>query len=143
MIDLVPAIDIIDGSCVRLVEGDFNRKTDYGKDPVEMAVKFAEAGFTRLHVVDLDGARAGTPKHLDLLSEICSQSGLNVDFGGGVRVVWALGFPCLLTTDPSWAIEWSSLYRSIPCSLKLATSILRFDFRSLSLNRLGINPSPP
>ena len=57
MIDLIPAIDIIDGSCVRLVEGDFTRKTDYGMDPVEMACRFADYGFKRLHVVDLDGAR--------------------------------------------------------------------------------------
>lgn len=86
MIDLIPAIDIIDGSCVRLVEGDFNRKTDYEKDPVEMACRFADAGFKRLHVVDLDGARVGTPQHISLLYEICGQSGLDVDFGGGVRL---------------------------------------------------------
>ncbi len=85
MIDLIPAIDLIDGSCVRLVEGDFSRKTDYGKDPVEMAVFFADAGFKRLHVVDLDGARTGSPVHIPLLAEMAKESRLNIDFGGGVR----------------------------------------------------------
>ena len=85
MIELIPAIDLIGGSCVRLVEGDFSRKTDYGKDPVEMAVFFADAGFRRLHVVDLDGARTGSPVHISLLAEMAKQSRLSIDFGGGVR----------------------------------------------------------
>ncbi len=85
MIDLIPAIDIINGSCVRLVEGDFARKTDYGHDPVEMARFFEKAGFKRLHVVDLDGARSGCPVHIPLLRNITKGSSLNFDFGGGVR----------------------------------------------------------
>ena len=85
MIDLIPAIDIINGSCVRLVEGDFDRKTDYKKNPVEMAQFFEESGFKRLHMVDLDGARRGSPAHISLLSEITKKSNLEIDFGGGVR----------------------------------------------------------
>ncbi len=85
MIDLIPAIDIINGSCVRLVEGDFARKTDYGHDPVEMARSFEKAGFKRLHVVDLDGARSGCPVHIPLLKNIANGSNLHIDFGGGVR----------------------------------------------------------
>ncbi len=85
MIDLIPAIDIINGSCVRLVEGDFDRKTDYGKNPVEMAKWFADAGFKRLHVVDLDGARTGKPVHISLLEQMAKETRLEIDFGGGVR----------------------------------------------------------
>ena len=85
MIELIPAIDIIDGSCVRLSEGDFGRKTDYGKSPVEMARYFSESGFRRLHIVDLDGARTGKPVHIPLLAEIAASVEMNIDFGGGVR----------------------------------------------------------
>lgn len=85
MIELIPAIDIINGSCVRLVEGDFSRKTDYLHDPVEMAVFFEEAGFKRLHVVDLDGARSGKPVHVPLLRQMVDEARLKIDFGGGVR----------------------------------------------------------
>jgi len=85
MIDLIPAIDIINGSCVRLSEGDFDRKKDYGKNPVEMAGFFEEAGFSRLHIVDLDGARTGKPVHVRLLNEIAGNSKMDIDYGGGVR----------------------------------------------------------
>jgi phosphoribosylformimino-5-aminoimidazole carboxamide ribotide isomerase len=85
MIEVVPAIDIIGGAVVRLSEGDFARRTDYATDPVELAKHYAAAGFRRLHLVDLDGARAGHIVHAGLLRRIVDASGLAVDFGGGVR----------------------------------------------------------
>ncbi len=85
MINIIPAIDIIDSSVVRLEEGDFERQTSYSSDPVEVAKAFQRAGFKRLHIVDLDGARTGRPVHTELLADICRQTGMYVDFGGGVR----------------------------------------------------------
>lgn len=85
MIEIIPAIDIIDGKCVRLSEGDFSRKTVYADDPAAAARRFADAGLRRLHVVDLDGARTGSPRNLAVLEQIASIDGLTVDFGGGIK----------------------------------------------------------
>lgn len=85
MIEIIPAIDIIDGKCVRLSEGDFARKTVYSDDPTDVAKRFADAGLRRLHVVDLDGARTGSPKNLAVLERIAGIEGVTVDFGGGIK----------------------------------------------------------
>ncbi len=85
MIEIIPAIDIIDGRCVRLEQGDFARKTVYADDPVATALRFRDAGLARLHIVDLDGARDGRPKNLDVLRRVADEFGLKIDFGGGVR----------------------------------------------------------
>lgn len=85
MIEIIPAIDIIDGKCVRLAEGDFTRKTIYDEAPAAVARRFADAGLRRLHVVDLDGARSGSPKNLGVLERIAAVDGLRVDFGGGIK----------------------------------------------------------
>ncbi len=82
---LFPAIDLRDGKVVRLYQGDYDRQTTYGDDPVAQARRFADAGAKYLHVVDLDGARAGQPVHLDFVEQIAHQTGLTVEFGGGVR----------------------------------------------------------
>lgn len=82
---IIPAIDLIDGKLVRLTEGDYQRKTDYGMDPLEMARRYEEAGFTRLHVVDLDGARKGQVINWEVLEDIVSNTNLEIDFGGGVK----------------------------------------------------------
>ncbi|MBO4661335.1 MAG: 1-(5-phosphoribosyl)-5-[(5-phosphoribosylamino)methylideneamino]imidazole-4-carboxamide isomerase, partial [Bacteroidaceae bacterium] len=84
MIELIPAIDIIEGKCVRLTKGDYDTKKVYG-DPVEMAVRFQQLGFRRLHVVDLDGAKSRHVVNLDALKAITSATNLTVDFGGGVK----------------------------------------------------------
>jgi phosphoribosylformimino-5-aminoimidazole carboxamide ribotide isomerase len=84
-ITLIPAIDIIDGKCVRLEQGDYNRKTEYAADPLEMAKQFEAAGVKRLHVVDLDGAKAGRIQNMSVLERIATQTTLQVDFGGGVK----------------------------------------------------------
>lgn len=82
---VIPAIDLIGGKCVRLSQGDYNRKTDYHDDPLEMAKRFEGAGLTRLHLVDLDGAKAKKIINGDVLQRICSETCLIVDFGGGIQ----------------------------------------------------------
>ena len=83
-IELIPAIDIIDGQCVRLTKGDYDTKRVYG-NPVDMALQFQELGFSRLHVVDLDGAKSRHVVNDGVLREICRLTNLVVDFGGGVK----------------------------------------------------------
>jgi phosphoribosylformimino-5-aminoimidazole carboxamide ribotide isomerase len=85
MITLIPAIDIMDGQCVRLSGGDYARKKTYREDPLEVAKEFEQAGLTRLHLVDLDGARSGSVKNLAVLERIASNTELLVDFGGGIK----------------------------------------------------------
>ncbi|MFY0592502.1 1-(5-phosphoribosyl)-5-[(5-phosphoribosylamino)methylideneamino]imidazole-4-carboxamide isomerase [Roseivirga sp.] len=82
---IIPAIDIIEGKAVRLTQGDYDRKTEYADNPVEVAKKFEAAGITNLHVVDLEGAKASQPTNLDTLEGITSQTSMHVDFGGGVK----------------------------------------------------------
>jgi phosphoribosylformimino-5-aminoimidazole carboxamide ribotide isomerase len=82
---LYPAIDILGGRAVRLVQGDFERATEYAADPLEAARAWAEAGAARLHVVDLDGARSGAPVNLDTVARIVAEVGLPVQLGGGLR----------------------------------------------------------
>ena len=85
MIELIPAIDIIDGQCVRLTKGDYDQKTVYGNDPVVVAQRFETMGFRRLHVVDLDGAKSSHVVNVDVLRRITEQTSLVVDFGGGIK----------------------------------------------------------
>lgn len=85
MIELIPAIDIIDGKCVRLTKGDYGTKTVYGNSPADMAERFEQAGVRRLHVVDLDGAKSKHVVNLDALKNITNRTRLVVDFGGGVK----------------------------------------------------------
>lgn len=85
MIEIIPAIDIIDGKCVRLTEGDYSRKTEYSSDPVAVAKGFEDSGVKRLHLVDLDGAKTGTIKNLSVLEKIAKQTSLLIDFGGGIK----------------------------------------------------------
>ncbi len=89
--DLYPAIDVLGGRCVRLVEGDFERSTVYGSDPVAVARRFAGAGARWIHVVDLDAARTGRPVNRDVVRRITAAAaaagGVRVQAGGGVRTV--------------------------------------------------------
>ncbi len=83
-IELIPAIDVIGGRCVRLTKGDYEQKSEYG-DPVEMAREFESLGFKRLHLVDLDGAKSKHVVNIETLRAICKETNLVVDFGGGVK----------------------------------------------------------
>ena len=82
MIELIPAIDIIDGKCVRLSQGDYERMTTYNHDPLEVAKEFQDHGIRRLHVVDLDGAKAHHIVNYKALERIASRTSLIIDFGG-------------------------------------------------------------
>ena len=85
MIQIIPAIDIIDGKCVRLTQGDYSKKTIYNENPLEVAKQFEDIGITRLHLVDLDGAKKGEVVNLNVLESIASQTKLIIDFGGGIK----------------------------------------------------------
>ena len=82
---IIPAIDIIDGKCVRLSQGDYAEKTVYNENPLEVAKQFEAAGLRHLHLVDLDGAKARKVINWKVLEAIVANTGLNVDFGGGLR----------------------------------------------------------
>jgi phosphoribosylformimino-5-aminoimidazole carboxamide ribotide isomerase len=82
---LIPAIDIINGKCVRLTQGDYNSMKIYNEQPLEKAKQFEDAGLTRLHLVDLDGAKAGAVKNWKVLEVIAARTELVIDFGGGIK----------------------------------------------------------
>ena len=84
MIELIPAIDIIDGQCVRLTKGDYAQKTVYG-NPLEMALEFERIGYRRLHMVDLDGAKSKHIVNSPILRQVTAETSLIVDFGGGIK----------------------------------------------------------
>ncbi len=83
--EIIPAIDIIDGKCVRLSQGDFTQKKIYNEHPLEVAKQFEDAGIKRLHLVDLDGAKSGAVSNWKVLGSIASQTKLIIDFGGGIK----------------------------------------------------------
>lgn len=85
MIEIIPAMDLIGGKCVRLTQGDFSREKVYADDPLETAKRFEAAGLSRLHMVDLDGARSGAPANLNVLSRVASGTSLSIDYGGGIK----------------------------------------------------------
>lgn len=118
---IIPAIDLIDGKCVRLSQGNYSQCKIYAENPVDIAKTFEEAGVTRLHLVDLDGAKSAGVVNLSVLEKICRQTALSVDFGGGVksdqdiRKVFDAGaeFVCvgsLALTDPEKTGDWLSRY---------------------------------
>jgi phosphoribosylformimino-5-aminoimidazole carboxamide ribotide isomerase len=83
--EIIPAIDLINGQCVRLTEGDFAQQTTYDSDPLAVAQRFEQHGVKRLHLVDLDGARAKRPMNLPVLERIARHTNLVVDYGGGLQ----------------------------------------------------------
>lgn len=88
---IIPAVDIRDGRCVRLLQGDFDQETIFGQDPVEMALYWESLGAERLHVVDLDGAKTGIPQNLDIIAEIAKSLKIPVQMGGGIRSIKIAG----------------------------------------------------
>lgn len=83
--EIIPAIDIIDGKCVRLTQGDYAQKKIYNENPLEVAKQFEDAGIKRLHLVDLDGARVGKVVNLPVLEKLATGTNLIIDFGGGIK----------------------------------------------------------
>ncbi len=116
MIELIPAIDIIDGKCVRLSQGDYGSKKIYNEDPVEVAKSFEGAGVRRLHVVDLDGAKEKHIVNHEVLRRITSRTSLQVDFGGGLKTDEDLriAFDCgaAMVTGGSVAVRNPDLFLS-------------------------------
>ncbi len=115
--DLIPAIDLINGACVRLTGGDFARQTTYSADPLAQAQHFEQLGATRLHLVDLDGARAREPRQLAVLERLARHTGLRIDFGGGIQTTAAaeqafaagaaqLTAGSIAARDPALVGEW-------------------------------------
>ena len=120
--NVIPAIDIIGGRCVRLTQGDYGKETVYSANPVETAKRFEDAGATRLHLVDLEGAKASCPQNLEVLRNITRGTGLKVEFGGGVKSAESLdavleaGAEYVICgsvafTDPGIFKEWLRAYR--------------------------------
>ncbi len=120
MIQLIPAIDIIEGQCVRLTKGDYDQKTVYGS-PLEMALEFERLGFKRLHMVDLDGAKSRHIVNGEVLSQITQHTHLVVDFGGGIKTDEDIekAFDCgaqmvtvgsIAVTEPQRFIGWMEKY---------------------------------
>ncbi|NBC84156.1 MAG: 1-(5-phosphoribosyl)-5-[(5-phosphoribosylamino)methylideneamino]imidazole-4-carboxamide isomerase [Bacteroidetes bacterium] len=85
MIEIIPAIDIINGKCVRLSKGDYNQQTIYNENPLEVAKSFEDHGLTRLHLVDLDGAKSKQVINWKILETIAGKTSLTIDFGGGIK----------------------------------------------------------
>ena len=88
--DIIPSFDLLDGKLVRLLQGDFEQKTEYPANPLELAMELEAAGLTRLHMVDLDGARSGYPSNLHILEEVAARTRLQIDYGGGLRSIPSL-----------------------------------------------------
>lgn len=120
--NVIPAIDIIGGRCVRLTQGDYGKETVYSDNPVETAKRFEGAGATRLHLVDLEGAKASYPQNLEVLRNITRGTGLKVEFGGGVKSAESLNAVLdagaeyvicgsVAFTDPGIFKEWLRTYR--------------------------------
>ncbi len=121
MIELIPAIDIIDGQCVRLTKGDYAQKTVYSSSPAEVASDFEKIGFQRLHVVDLDGAKSRHIVNDQVLRQITEKTALKVDFGGGIktdddiRIAFENGAALVTVgsiaiTEPERFLAWAEQY---------------------------------
>ena len=85
MINIIPAIDLIDGKCVRLTKGDYSLKKEYSASPLDMALRYQDIGIGRLHLVDLDGAKSSSPRNLHVLEEIATRTSLDIEWGGGIK----------------------------------------------------------
>lgn len=121
MIELIPAIDIINGQCVRLTKGDYDQKTVYRDSPAEVASEFEQLGFKRLHVVDLDGAKSKHIVNSAVLNKITTETNLRVDFGGGIKTdedietafrngAEMVTIGSIAVTNPDLFIEWLGKY---------------------------------
>lgn len=121
MIEIIPAIDIIDGKCVRLTQGDYEQKKVYNEDPLEVAKMFEDCGIRRLHTVDLDGAKSKHIVNAKVIERIASHTNLVIDFGGGIKTdedlntafnagADMLTIGSLAVTDPERMLAWAQTY---------------------------------
>jgi len=120
-VEIIPAIDVIEGKCVRLTQGDYSQKTIYNEHPLEVAKAFEGAGLTRLHLVDLDGAKAGKVVNWKVLEALAGKTAMQIDFGGGIkqeedlRIVFNAGalwatIGSLAVKEPDQFTHWLSAY---------------------------------
>lgn len=113
---IIPAIDLIGGKCVRLSQGDYSSKKEYHDDPLEMAKRFEGVGIQRLHLVDLDGAKAKKIVNAEVLERICAGTSLHVDFGGGIQadeeIEKAFKLGAKQVTGGSIAVKDASLFQA-------------------------------
>lgn len=120
---IIPAIDIIDGKCVRLTQGDYARKKVYNENPAEIARSFEDAGLEYLHLVDLDGAKAGKVVNWKAIESVTAKSALKVDFGGGIKTgeeikallgagVNQVNLGSIAVRDPGLVESWIDIYGS-------------------------------
>lgn len=118
---IIPAIDIIEGKCVRLSQGDFTKKVIYDEDPLEVALRFEAAGLNHLHLVDLDGAKSGTVVNWKVLEKIATATALFIDFSGGLKTDHDLqvadecgadqmGIGSVAVLEPEKLIGWLEIY---------------------------------
>src|SRR4028118_84248 len=114
MIEIIPAIDLRGGQCVRLLQGRYDEETIYGQDPIAMARRWQSEGATRLHVVDLDGARDGLPANLKIIGQIAQALKIPVQMGGGLRSAEAIEKAlqagvqrCIIGTQAAARPEWA------------------------------------
>lgn len=114
---IIPAIDLIDGKCVRLSQGDYTQKKVYNENPLEVAKQFEAAGIKRLHLVDLDGAKAGAVQNWKVLELLAENTSLRIDFGGGVKtkedVQGVLNAGAALVTIGSLAVKRRELFLNL------------------------------
>lgn len=120
---IIPAIDIIEGKCVRLTQGDYSKKKIYNENPIDVAKEFEDSGLRYLHVVDLDGAKAGKVVNWNVVESICKNTNLVVDFGGGIKTedqikqlfdtgVEQVNLGSIAVKDPKKVTEWISRFGS-------------------------------
>lgn len=123
MIELIPAIDVIDGKCVRLSQGDYDTKKIYNEDPLEVAKQFEDNGIKRLHIVDLDGAKSHHIINHKILNRVSSKTSLIIDFGGGIKsdddltIAFENGanmvtIGSIAVTNPELMEKWINLFKS-------------------------------
>lgn len=134
---IIPAIDIIDGKCVRLTQGDYSQKKIYNEKPLEVARQFEDVGLTRLHLVDLDGAKESTVKNWKVLEQLATRTSLSIDFGGGIKttkdVRIVLDSGARYATVGSVAVKDEKLFTSWLTEFDPGTFILGADVKGESI----------
>ena len=140
MIELIPAIDIIDGKCVRLSQGDYNTQKVYNESPLEVAKEFEANGIRRLHVVDLDGAKSSHIVNYKVLDQIAGHTSLTIDFGGGIKtdedLTIAFEYGAQMVTLGSIAVKNPDLFKSWLHKYGAERIILGADVKD---NRISVN----
>ena len=140
MIELIPAIDIIDGKCVRLSQGDYNTQNVYNESPLEVAKEFEANGIRRLHVVDLDGAKSSHIVNYKVLDQLAGHTSLTIDFGGGIKtdedLTIAFEYGAQMVTLGSIAVKNPDLFKSWLHKFGAEKIILGADVKD---NRISVN----